>query len=89
MKDLLQNIVEFCSDNPTMDEDSVNQLISILKMTIDAFSDLDENVTVTSENSSAINKSVGEFRELIKGLNEVLEKTSNTRTDKVTASSKQ
>ena len=72
-----------------MDEDSVNQLISILKMTIDAFSDLDENVTVTSENSSAINKSVGEFRELIKGLNEVLEKTSNTRTDKVTASSKQ
>lgn len=89
VKDLLQNIVEFCSDNPTMDEDSVNQLISILKMTIDAFSDLDENVTVTSENSSAINKSVGEFRELIKGLNEVLEKTSNTRTDKVTASSKQ
>ena len=76
VKDLLQNIVTFCSDNPTMDSESVNQLIGILNMTIDAFSALDDNVTTTTESSEAISKSISEITSLVGDLNKVLVKTT-------------
>ena len=78
VKDLLQNIVTFCSDNPTMDSESVNQLIGILNMTIDAFSALDDNVTTTTESSEAISKSISEITSLVGDLNKVLVKTKLT-----------
>ncbi|MDO4863886.1 MAG: [Fe-Fe] hydrogenase large subunit C-terminal domain-containing protein [Ruminococcus sp.] len=76
VKDLLQNIVTFCSENPTMDSDSVEQLIGILNMTIDAFSALDDNVSTTSESSEAINKSVSKIISLVENINEVLVKST-------------
>jgi len=76
VKDLLQNIVTFCSDNPTMDSESVNQLIGILNMTIDAFSALDDNVTTTTESSEAISKSISEITSLVGDLNKVLVKAT-------------
>ncbi len=76
VKDLLQNIVTFCSDNPTMDSESVNQLIGILNMTIDAFSALDDNVNTTTESSEAISKSISEITSLVGDLNKVLVKTT-------------
>ena len=74
VKDLLQNIVTFCSDNPTMDEDSVEQLIGILNATIDAFSALDDNVNITNENSEAIKGSVSKINSLVDEINKVLGK---------------
>ena len=74
VKDLLQNIVTFCSDNPTMDEDSVEQLIGILNTTIDAFSALDDNVNITNENSEAIKGSVSKINSLVDEINKVLGK---------------
>ena len=74
VKDLLQNVVTFCSENPTMDADSVEQLIGILNMTIDAFSALDDNVNNTNESSEAINGSITKITSLVESINEVLEK---------------
>ena len=74
VKDLLQNIVTFCSENPTMDAESVEQLIGILNMTIDAFSDLDDNVNTTNESSVAIKESVSKITSLVESINEVLVK---------------
>ena len=75
VKDLLQNVVSFCNDNPTMDSESVKQLISILEMTISAFSALDDNVNVTNESSNVINKSIVEISALVEKINGILAKT--------------
>ena len=72
VKDLLQNVVAFCNENPTMDADSVKQLINILEMTISAFSALDDNVTKTTESSADIHKSIDEIRTLVDSINEAL-----------------
>ncbi len=75
VKDLLQNVVAFCNENPTMDADSVKQLINILEMTISAFSALDDNVTKTTESSEGIHKSIDAIRALVENINEALVKT--------------
>lgn len=76
VKDLLQNVVSFCSDNPTMDSDSVDQLIGILNTTIEAFSALDDNVNITTESSEAINKSVTKINSLVESINKALGKSA-------------
>ncbi len=75
VKDLLQNVVAFCNENPTMDADTVSQLISILEMTISAFSALDDNVSATHESSGLINKSIEDIIALVEKLNKALIKT--------------
>ena len=75
VKDLLENVVSFCSDNPTMDEESVEQLIGILNMTIDAFSGLDDNVNTTNKSSEAINGSLTKITSLVEKMNETLGKS--------------
>ena len=74
VKDLLQNVVAFCSDNPTMDQESVEQLIGILNMTIEAFGSLDKNVAATSESSAVINESVTSINSLVEMVNDMLTK---------------
>ena len=81
VKDLLENVVEFCRQNPTMDEDSVEQLTGILETTIDAFSSLDDNVNITMENSEAINSSINEIVKLIEDINKTLIKTEEQKPD--------
>ena len=78
VKDLLENVVSFCNDNSTMDADSVSQLTSILETTIDAFSALDDNVTITNESSETINASINDIISLVGDINEVLVKTGQT-----------
>lgn len=75
VKDLLENIVAFCNDNPTMDADSVTQLISILETTISAFSALDDNVNTTNESSKLIRDSIKSIIELVAEINTTLIKT--------------
>ncbi|MBQ1518540.1 MAG: 4Fe-4S binding protein [Ruminococcus sp.] len=75
VKDLLENVVEFCRQNPTMDEDSVVQLTGILETTINAFSALDDNVVSTHESSEAIHQSIADITELVEKINETLIKT--------------
>jgi iron only hydrogenase large subunit-like protein len=75
VKDLLQNVVTFCNDNPTMDSGSVDQLTSILEMTISAFGALDDNVGVTNKSSNEIHQSINEMTELVQKINETLIKT--------------
>ena len=72
--ELLDNIVEFCNDNETMDAESVTQLISILKTTINAFSVLDDNVNVTNESSVVIKNSIQDISKLIDNINATLNK---------------
>lgn len=74
VKELLQNVVEFCADNPTMDSDSVEQLIGILNMTIGAFSGLDDNVNATNESSAAVNDAVARITELVESARAMLDK---------------
>lgn len=81
VKDLLQNVVAFCNDNPTMDADTVTQLISILEMTISAFSALDDNVSATHESSKLINKSISDIIALVGKINETLIKTEENEAD--------
>ncbi len=59
-----------------MDNKTVSQMITILESTIKAFSVFDENVKITNENSSAINKSISEISALVKELNDKLQKKS-------------
>ena len=77
VKDLLQNVVTFCNDNPTMEEESVNQLTNILKVTISAFSALDDNVNITNESSNIIKSSIAEMNSLVENINSTLVKTEN------------
>ncbi|MBP1535723.1 MAG: 4Fe-4S binding protein [Ruminococcus sp.] len=79
VRNLLQNIVAFCHDNPTMDQGSVTQLISILETTISAFSALDDNVNVTNESSGLINNSIGEITNLVDEINKTLHKTTEKK----------
>lgn len=78
VKDLLENVVSFCNDNSTMDADSVSQLTSILETTINAFSALDDNVTITNESSETINKSINDIITLVGDINGVLIKAGQT-----------
>lgn len=75
VKDLLENVVAFCDQNPTMEAETVNQLISILQTTIAAFSALDDNVNVTNESSTLIHDSIGEITNLVGQLNSTLIKS--------------
>mgnify|MGYP003315251102 CR=1 FL=1 len=77
VKDLLENIVEFCHQNPSMDEESVGQLTNILETTISAFSALDDNVNITTECSVIINKSILDITALVEELNKELFKTED------------
>lgn len=77
--ELLDNIVEFCNDNETMDAESVTQLISILKTTINAFSVLDDNVNVTNESSVIIKKSIQDISKLIDNINATLNKAVDNK----------
>lgn len=79
VKDLLENVVTFCSDNPTMDSDSVEQLINILNMTIDAFSALDGNVSTTNESSEVITKSITDISELVEKINSILDEANKEK----------
>ena len=82
VKDLLENVVEFCRQNPTMDEDSVEQLTGILETTIDAFSSLDDNVNITKESSDVISNSISGITKLIEDINATLVKTEETHEKK-------
>lgn len=72
---LLNNIVMFCNANESMDSEGVQQMTSILQMTIKAFSVLDDNVNTTNESTEIINKSVAEITHLIDEINETLRKS--------------
>lgn len=75
VNDLLNNVITFCKANSTMDSDTVQQLIKILEMTINAFGALDDNVNTTTESSVVINNSIGDINELVDKINEELHKT--------------
>lgn len=76
VNDLLKNIVAFCNQNDTMDEESVKQLVSILETTIKAFGALDDNVNTTNASSNIISKSIIEISSLVDDINETLRKTA-------------
>ena len=69
---LLENVISFCGSNQTMDEDSVSQLIEILKTTREAFSSLGDNVTATNKSSSIIRLSITEISKLVDNINSIL-----------------
>lgn len=77
VNDLLNNVVDFCNDNDTMDASSVTHLISILKTTINAFSALDDNVNATNESSELIKSSIKEIYTLVDNINETLNEVQN------------
>ena len=76
VNNLLKNVVVFCNENPSMDENTVSQMINILETTIKAFSKLDDNVNTTNESSAVINTSISEITKLVSELNDTLHKTS-------------
>ncbi len=76
VSDLLKNIVAFCNENDTMDEDTVKQLVSILETTIQAFSALDDNVNATNRSSELIQKAIVEITKLVDDINDTLRKSA-------------
>ncbi len=65
VNELLQNVIDFCRENKTMDEESVEQMIEILTMTTNAFSSLNENVSTTNQSSAVIKESVSKINSLV------------------------
>lgn len=80
VNNLLSNVVDFCKDNPTMDADTVGQLIGILETTISAFGALDDNVNTTNASSGVINQSIVEIRHLVDSINATLHDTESKGT---------
>ena len=76
VNDLLRNVVAFCNANPSMDEDSVRQLVGILETTIDARGGFDDNVTDTGKSAELISSAVADMDGMLGTLNETLEKMS-------------
>ncbi|MBP5604786.1 MAG: (4Fe-4S)-binding protein, partial [Ruminiclostridium sp.] len=74
VNELLSSVIEFCSDNKTMDSSAVKQLVDILSMTQNAFRSLDDNVNVTNESSEIIGRSVTEINTLVEKINYTLRK---------------
>lgn len=72
VNDLLKNVVAFCNSRETMDADSVQQLVGILETTIDAFSELNDNVNTTNESSVIINNSIADITKVVESINETL-----------------
>lgn len=75
VNDLLRNVISFCQSNPTMDADSVKQLINILEMTINAFGALDDNVNITNESSVSIHQMIADIKVLVDKMNDTLAAT--------------
>ncbi len=65
VRELLKNIVSFCSNNKTMDESCVTQLISILETVIVSFNVLNENVNVTTDRSEVINRNITDILAIV------------------------
>ena len=80
VNNLLNNIVTFCNNNTTMDEDSVKQMVGILELTIKAFTVLDDNVNATTKSSGVINNSIKEISKLVDEINNALHKTDEKAT---------
>ena len=72
VNDLLRNVVAFCNGNPSMDEESVTQLVGILETTISALGAFDENVTETNKSSEQIGKAIGDMKDMLGSLNNTL-----------------
>lgn len=72
VNDLLNNVITFCEENPQMDKDTVSQLIEILRVTSDAFSDLNKNVDVTKEDSEKVKSSIEAIRGIVEVINTTL-----------------
>ena len=75
VKTLLENVIKFCESNPTMNENTVSQLIAILGKISSAFTELDSNVTETTKSSNEISSSVTELTRLVEELNVMLHET--------------
>ena len=69
---LLESLLEYCNHNPTMDAQSVAQLISILEATIKAFHALDDYAATTTSNSVVISQSVEKIKDLVSELDTML-----------------
>lgn len=81
VNDLLKNVVAFCNSRSTMDADSVKQLVGILETTIDAFSELNDNVHVTNESSEVIKTTIKEISELVVSINQTLSEPADDMED--------
>lgn len=79
VKDLLNNIIDFCNENQTMDEESVSMLTDILKTTHSAFGTLDESVGIAGKGSAAIKTSMKEINVLVDDINGTLEKVNGQK----------
>ena len=72
VNDLLNNVIAFCEENPSMDRDTVTQLIEILKVTSEAFGALNQNVEITKDDSEKIKGSIETIREKVEAINTTL-----------------
>ncbi|MBQ7783942.1 MAG: 4Fe-4S binding protein [Oscillospiraceae bacterium] len=75
VRSLIESLITFCTSNPTMNEQTVNQLINILESIVSAFKELDNNVRETTKSSNEINSSVTELTRLVEELNVMLHET--------------
>jgi len=74
--DLLENVVSFCESSDSMDADSIEKLITILKTTISAFDTLNDNIIITNTNSAKIKESITEITDFVSEINKTLALTS-------------
>ena len=74
--DLLENVVSFCESSDSMDADSIEKLITILKTTISAFDILNDNIIITNTNSAKIKESITEITDFVSEINKTLALTS-------------
>ena len=72
VKDLLGNVITFCEQNPSMDSETVSQLIEIIKVTSESFDQLNENVTTTKDDSAKIEDAINILESAVEVINTTL-----------------
>lgn len=82
VNDLLTNIITFCKNNTSLDADGINQMGVILETTLNAFKGLDENISVTNQNSEMITKAISEIKSGIESINKALGDTARMNISK-------
>lgn len=70
---LLDDVISYCSNFSTLDENGVLQLIEILRTTSKAFEGLDVNIKSVNNSTASVNEKIEEIKTLVADINNTLD----------------
>ena len=72
VKNLMSQLKIFCNQRDSLDEDSLKQLTDVLNTTLEAFTGVDNYVTASTFETSAVDSQIIEIKSLVGEINQVL-----------------